>query len=98
MAIAEMRALQTVVVSDGRALFEGFIESDPAVVEALSVADPDTAAHHENDPSRYSGLTKNAWLNLFGRVQCTLERGWTINFNMSAGQDTFWSFILRRPA
>jgi hypothetical protein len=45
MAIAEVRTLQTVLVSDGRALFEGFVEADPVVVEALSVADPDTAAH-----------------------------------------------------
>jgi hypothetical protein len=45
MSIAEMPVRQTVVVSDGGALFEGFVESDPAVVEALSVAEPDATAH-----------------------------------------------------
>ncbi len=70
----------------------------PGGIIYVEVAAPETSAHHENDPNRYSALAKNAWMNLFARINCTVEKGWVINFNMSTGADAFWSFILRRPA
>jgi SAM-dependent methyltransferase len=63
----------------------------------IEVAAPDTSAHHENDLNRHCVMNKAAWIALFARTDCVVERGWAINFNMSTGSDTYSSFVLRRP-
>ncbi len=61
----------------------------------VEVPAPDTAAHHELNVNHYSVLPASAWQHLFLRSNFRIERSTAFNFSIPAGEDTYWSFLLR---
>jgi SAM-dependent methyltransferase len=70
----------------------------PSGLVYIEVPAPDTSARHETNRNHYSVFPKSAWLSLMTRSGLTLVNTIDLNFNVMCGPDTYWAFLLRRPA
>lgn len=68
----------------------------PGGVLYMEVPAPDTACRHQNNPNHYSVLGKSMWLQLIKRAGYSTVTVSDVNFNVPAGPDTYWSFIVQK--
>ena len=64
----------------------------------VEVPAPDTSCAHQQNPNHYSVLGKSMWLQLMHRSGFVVVEQLDINFEVPAGPDTYWVFVLRKPA
>lgn len=77
----------------------GFHEAlKPGGILYVEVPAPDTACHHETNPNHYSVLGRSLWLSLMQRAGFELLDGIQMRFEVPAGPDMYWAFILRKGA
>lgn len=62
----------------------------------IEVPAPDTSCHHERNQNHYSVLGKSMWVSLFNKSNFKDVCSFDINFQVPAGPDMYWSFLLRR--
>ncbi len=62
----------------------------------IEVPAPDTSCHHERNQNHYSVLGKSMWVSLFNKLNFETVYSFDINFQVPAGPDMYWSFLLRR--
>lgn len=63
----------------------------------VEVPAPDTACHHERNRNHYSVLGKSMWAELMERSGFIHEEDLDINFEVPAGSDLYWAFVLKKP-
>jgi SAM-dependent methyltransferase len=63
----------------------------------VEVPAPDTAGRHQTNPNHYSVFGKTLWQELMLRSGAQIMEALDINFQIAAGPDTYWAFILRKP-
>ncbi|WP_237152752.1 class I SAM-dependent methyltransferase [Oryzibacter oryziterrae] len=68
----------------------------PGGILYMEVPAPDTAARHQTNPNHYSVLGKSMWIELLRRSGYRRVTISDINFNIPAGPDTYWSFIVQK--
>lgn len=62
----------------------------------LEMPAPDTAARHETNRNHYSCFSKNAWVSLIERSGFTIIKYSDIKFNLSIGEDHYYSFFCKK--
>ncbi len=62
----------------------------------IEVPAPDTCAMHETNQNHYSCFTKNAWISLFERSKFKIIESLDIKFQLSMGEDLYYSFFLKK--
>ncbi len=62
----------------------------------IEVPAPETSCHHERNQNHYSVLGKSMWVSLFSKSNFKNVYLFDINFQVPAGPDMYWSFLLRR--
>jgi 2-polyprenyl-3-methyl-5-hydroxy-6-metoxy-1,4-benzoquinol methylase len=77
-------------------LTETFRVLKPGGVLYMEVPAPDTASRHQTNPNHYSVLGKSMWLQLIKRAGYSTVSVSDVNFNVPAGPDTYWSFIVQK--
>jgi ubiquinone/menaquinone biosynthesis C-methylase UbiE len=68
----------------------------PGGVLYMEVPAPDTACSHQNNPNHYSVLGKSMWLQLIRRAGYSKLTMSDVKFNVPAGPDTYWSFVVKK--
>lgn len=63
----------------------------------IEVPAPDTKCNHQKNRNHYSVLGKTMWVSLMKRAGFVVLDCIDIDFEVPAGPDTYWAFILRRP-
>lgn len=63
----------------------------------VEVPAPDTGCNHQNNHNHYSVLGKSMWLSLLQRAGFSVMDSIDIDFEVPAGPDTYWAFILQKP-
>jgi len=75
----------------------GFYEVlKPDGILYVEVPAPDTCARHETNQNHYSCFTKNAWISLFERSKFKIIESTDIKFQLSIGEDVYYSFFLKK--
>ncbi|MEQ8318699.1 MAG: methyltransferase domain-containing protein [Rhodospirillales bacterium] len=69
----------------------------PGGVIYMEVPAPDTVCRHEANPNHYSVLTRTSWLHLLDRAGFSGVQTGDITFNLTVGQDTYYTFNGIRP-
>jgi len=58
---------------------------------------PDTGCNHQKNQNHYSVLGKSMWVSLMQRTGFLMMDSIDIDFEVPAGPDTYWAFILQKP-
>jgi ubiquinone/menaquinone biosynthesis C-methylase UbiE len=77
-------------------LNEAFRVLKPGGVLYMEVPAPDTACRHQNNPNHYSVLGKTMWMQLIKRAGFNTVTVSDVSFQVPAGPDTYWSFIIKK--
>ncbi|MDB5417418.1 MAG: Methyltransferase type 11 [Phenylobacterium sp.] len=70
----------------------------PGGVLYVEVPAPDTSCRHQTNPNHYSVLGRSMWMELIRRTGFPEINAVDINFPTGAGPDTYWAFMMRKPA
>ncbi|MDB5441678.1 MAG: Methyltransferase type 11 [Phenylobacterium sp.] len=70
----------------------------PGGVLYVEVPAPDTSCRHQTNPNHYSVLGKSMWMELIRRTGFPEIIALDIHFPTGAGPDTYWAFMMRKPA
>ncbi|MBL0372657.1 class I SAM-dependent methyltransferase [Rhizobium sp. KVB221] len=68
----------------------------PGGVLYMEVPAPDTASRHQTNPNHYSVLGKSMWQQLLKRAGYSKVTIADVTFNVPAGPDAYWSFIVKK--
>jgi SAM-dependent methyltransferase len=61
----------------------------------VEVPAPETSRRHEDNPNHYSVLGKSMWQSLFQRAGFSIAWVADFSFELPAGPDLYWGFLLR---
>lgn len=63
----------------------------------IEVPAPDTSCNHQSNKNHYSVLGKSMWAELIKRTGFQLQKVIDLSFEVPAGLDIYWAYILKRP-